>query len=148
MIILKKKLSSEVILPVVCIPAFNLLLPGMEMVTNSLGSQVTIDGEDAENMNQLVRKFAYLNTREFSALDRRRLELSMAITYVDGAYCFQCSFRNLVLYSTQQQQLSLKRPQGFTEAFQRICFLSLLEWLLMYLPYDFFCFSQSFTLLL
>ena len=82
MIILKKKLSSEVILPVVCIPAFNLLLPGMEMVTNSLGSQVTIDGEDAENMNQLVRKFAYLNNREFSALERRRLELSMAITYV------------------------------------------------------------------
>ena len=82
MIILKKKLSSEVILPVVCIPAINLLLPGMEMVTNSLGSQVTIDGEDAENMNQLVRKFAYLNSREFSALDRRRLELSMAITYI------------------------------------------------------------------
>ena len=57
----------------------------MEMVTNSLGSQVTIDGEDAENMNQLVRQPAYLNTRELSALDRRRLELSIAITYINGA---------------------------------------------------------------
>ena len=26
-------------------------------------SQVTIDGEDVENMNQLVRQVAYLNTR-------------------------------------------------------------------------------------
>ena len=26
-------------------------------------NQVTIDGEDAENMNQLVRQVAYLNTR-------------------------------------------------------------------------------------
>ena len=54
----------------------------MEMVTNSLGSQMTIDEEGAENMNQLLRQSAYLNTREFPALDRRKLELSMAITYV------------------------------------------------------------------
>ena len=29
-------------------------------------SQVTIDGEDVENMNQLVRQVAYLNTRGFN----------------------------------------------------------------------------------
>ena len=32
--------------------ATNLLEPGMEMVTNSHGSQVTIDGDNVENMNQ------------------------------------------------------------------------------------------------
>ena len=30
---------------------------------NIFWNQVTIDGEDAENMNQLVRQVAYLNTR-------------------------------------------------------------------------------------
>merc|ERR1712088_921521 len=62
------------------LPATNLLEPGMEMVTNSHGSQVTIDGEDVENMNQLVRQVAYLNTREFPAPGRRRLELETSIT--------------------------------------------------------------------
>jgi len=66
------------------LPATNLLEPGMEMVTNSHGSQVTIDGEDAENMNQLVRQVAYLNTREFPAPGRRRLELETTITCTDG----------------------------------------------------------------
>lgn len=66
------------------LPATNLLEPGMEMVTNSHGSQVTIDGEDAENMNQLVRQVAYLNTREFPAPGRRRLEMETKITCVDG----------------------------------------------------------------
>jgi len=66
------------------LPATNLLEPGMEMVTNSHGSQVTIDGEDATNMDQLVRQVAYLNTREFPAPGRRRLELSTTITCKDG----------------------------------------------------------------
>ena len=47
------------------LPATNLLEPGMEMVTNSQGSQVTIDGDNVENMNQLVRQVANLNTRKF-----------------------------------------------------------------------------------
>jgi len=67
------------------LPATNLLEPGMEMVTNSHGSQVTIDGEDVENMNQLVRQVAYLNTREFPAPGRRRLELETSITCTDGS---------------------------------------------------------------
>ena len=46
------------------LPATNLLQPGMEMVTNSHGSQVTIEGDNVENMNQLVRQVAYLN-RQF-----------------------------------------------------------------------------------
>ena len=33
----------------------------MEMVTNSQGSQVTIEGDNVENMNQLVMKVGYLN---------------------------------------------------------------------------------------
>merc|ERR1719445_693936 len=35
-------------------------------------------------MNQLVRQVAYLNTREFPAPGRRRLEMATKITCVDG----------------------------------------------------------------
>ena len=56
----------------------------MEMVTNSHGTQVTIDGDNVENMNQLVRQVAYLNTREFPAPGRRRMELETKITCRDG----------------------------------------------------------------
>lgn len=66
------------------LPATNLLEPGMEMVTDSQGSQVTIDGDNVENMNQLVRQVAYLNTREFPAPGRRRMELETKITCRDG----------------------------------------------------------------
>jgi len=66
------------------LPATNLLDPGMEMITNSHGSQVTIDGKDPKNMEELVRQVAYLNTREFPAPGRRRLELTTTITCQDG----------------------------------------------------------------
>ena len=66
------------------LPATNLLEPGMEMVTNSHGTQVTIDGDNVENMNQLVRQVAYLNTREFPGPGRRRLELETRIRCSDG----------------------------------------------------------------
>ena len=66
------------------LPATNLLEPGMEMVTNSHGTQVTIDGDNVDNMNQLVRQVAYLNTREYPAPGRRRLEMETKITCVDG----------------------------------------------------------------
>ena len=62
------------------LPATGLLEPGMEMVTNTQGSQVTVDGEDARNLEELVRQVAYLNTREFPAPGRRRLELTTTIT--------------------------------------------------------------------
>ena len=34
-------------------------------IVNIVIKQVTIDGEDAVNMNQLVRQVAYLNTRYY-----------------------------------------------------------------------------------
>jgi len=67
------------------LPATNLLDPGMEMITNSQGSQVTIDGADASNLEQLVRQVAYVNTREFPAPGRRRLELTTTVTCGDGS---------------------------------------------------------------
>merc|ERR1719245_1545967 len=54
------------------------------MITNSHGSQVTIDGKDPKNMEELVRQVAYLNTREFPAPGRRRLELTTTISCQDG----------------------------------------------------------------
>ena len=56
----------------------------MEMVTNSHGTQVTIDGDNVDNMNTLVRQVAYLNTREFPAPGKRRLEIATLVTCRDG----------------------------------------------------------------
>ena len=67
------------------LPASNLLEPGMEMVTNSHGSMVTIDGDDVDNINKLVRQVAYLNTREFPAPGKRKLKLETSLTCADGS---------------------------------------------------------------
>jgi len=67
------------------LPATALLEPGMEMVTNSHGTQVTIDGDSVENVNTLVKQVAYLNTKEFPAPGKRRLELSTRLRCEDGS---------------------------------------------------------------
>ena len=65
--------------------ATNFLEPGMEMVTTSLGSLVTMYGDNVDNMNQLVRQVAYLNTREFPAPGKRKLELVTTMVCSDGS---------------------------------------------------------------
>ena len=45
--------------------ATDLLEPGMEMVTISRASQVTSDGDNVDNLNQLVRQVDNLNTWKF-----------------------------------------------------------------------------------
>jgi len=105
------------------LPATNLLEPGMEMVTNSHGSQVTIDGEDAENMNQLVRQVAYLNTREFPAPGRRRLELSTAITCIDGTTrIVPSAVSGILVLSVPQPTITISGTENISrvyEAFKR-----------------------------
>ena len=67
------------------LPASNLLEPGMEMVTNSHGSMVTIDGDDVDNINKLVRQVAYLNTREFPAPGKRRVVMKTEFSCGEGS---------------------------------------------------------------
>ena len=47
--------------------------------------QVTIDGDSVENVNTLVKQVAYLNTKEFPAPGKRRLELSTRLRCEDGS---------------------------------------------------------------
>merc|ERR1719430_1413633 len=105
------------------LPATNLLEPGMEMVTNSHGSQVTIDGEDAENMNQLVRQVAYLNTREFPAPGRRRLELQTTITCADGTKrIVPRAISGILVLSVPQPTIAITGTENISrsyEAFKR-----------------------------
>jgi len=105
------------------LPATNLLEPGMEMVTNSHGSQVTIDGEDAENMNLLVRQVAYLNTREFPAPGRRRLELETTITCQDGTKrTVPRATSGILVLSVPQPTIAISGSDNITrtyEAFKR-----------------------------
>ena len=67
------------------LPASNLLEPGMEMVTNSHGSMVTIDGDNVNNVNTLIRQVAYLNTREFPAPGKRKVEMTTKVKCDDDS---------------------------------------------------------------
>ena len=101
------------------LPATNLLDPGMEMITNSHGSQVTIDGKDPKNMEELVRQVAYLNTREFPAPGRRRLELTTTITCHDGTTrdVPQAVSRILVL-PVPQPTISLEASKNISRGYE------------------------------
>ena len=70
------------------LPATNLLEPDMELVTNSQGSQVTIEGDNVENMKQLVRQVGYLN---------RQFEFEKIVA--DILYIVLINLINLVLLS-------------------------------------------------
>ena len=47
--------------------------------------QVTIDGDSVENVNTLVKQVAYLNTKEFPAPGRRRLQMETRLRCEDGS---------------------------------------------------------------
>lgn len=58
------------------VPSMELLQPGMELLTNSDLTEVTVEGDNRTNLEILVRKIGYANTREFPTPGRRNLRLS------------------------------------------------------------------------
>ena len=101
------------------LPATNLLDPGMEMITNSHGTQVTIDGKDPKNMEELVRQVAYLNTREFPAPGRRRLELTTTITCQDGTkHDVPLSVSRILVLPVPQPTISLTATENLTRGYE------------------------------
>ncbi|CAG9820749.1 unnamed protein product, partial [Phaedon cochleariae] len=66
------------------VPAMELLQPGMELLTNSDLTEVTVEGDNRTNLETLVRKVGYANTREFPTPGRRNLRLTTTVTCDNG----------------------------------------------------------------
>ncbi|XP_045466915.1 calsyntenin-1 isoform X1 [Harmonia axyridis] len=62
------------------VPAMELLQPGMELLTNSDLTEVTVEGDNRTNLETLVRKVGYVNTREFPTAGRRNIRLTTTVT--------------------------------------------------------------------
>lgn len=61
------------------VPAMELLEPGMELLTNSDLTELSIEGDNKTNLEVLVRKIGYSNSREFPTPGRRNLHLSTTV---------------------------------------------------------------------
>lgn len=61
-----------------------LLQPGMELLTNSDLTEVTVEGDNRTNLETLVRKIGYVNSREFPTPGRRNLKLTTTVTCDNG----------------------------------------------------------------
>ena len=66
------------------VPAMELLEPGMELLTNSDLTEMTIEGDNKTNLEVLLRKVGYLNSREFPTPGRRNIHITTAITCERG----------------------------------------------------------------
>lgn len=66
------------------VPAMEFLQPGMELLTNSDLTEVTVEGDNRTNLEILVRQIGYANTREFPTPGRRNLRLTTTVTCDNG----------------------------------------------------------------
>lgn len=66
------------------VPAMELLEPGMELLTNSDLTELSIEGDNKTNLVTLIRKVGYMNTRQFPTAGRRNLHLSTTVTCERG----------------------------------------------------------------
>ncbi|XP_047103065.1 calsyntenin-1 [Schistocerca piceifrons] len=61
------------------VPAMELLEPGMELLTNSDLTELSIEGDNKTNLVVLLRKVGYTNLRQFPTAGRRNLHLSTVV---------------------------------------------------------------------
>lgn len=79
-----------------------LLQPGMELLTNSDLTEVTVEGDNRTNLETLVRKIGYANSREFPTPGRRNLRLTTTVT---------CDIGKQVKVPDAQTYVMVLRPQ-------------------------------------
>ncbi|KAH1011570.1 hypothetical protein HUJ04_000909 [Dendroctonus ponderosae] len=84
------------------VPTMDLLQPGMELLTNSDLTEVTVEGDNRTNLEMLVRKVGYANTREFPTPGRRNLKLTTTVT---------CDTGKIVNVPAAQTYVMVLRPQ-------------------------------------
>ncbi|PSN32451.1 Calsyntenin-1 [Blattella germanica] len=85
------------------VPAMELLEPGMELLTNSDLTELSIEGDNKTNLVILVRKIGYTNTRQFPTPGRRNLHLSTTVTCERGRPVKVPSVESYVMVLQPQQ---------------------------------------------
>ncbi|XP_044741341.1 calsyntenin-1 isoform X2 [Chrysoperla carnea] len=66
------------------VPAMELLQPGMELLTNSDLTELSIEGDNKTNLEVLMRKVGYSNTREFPTPGRRNIHVTTSVMCDNG----------------------------------------------------------------
>uniref|UniRef100_A0A0K8SB61 Cadherin domain-containing protein n=1 Tax=Lygus hesperus TaxID=30085 RepID=A0A0K8SB61_LYGHE len=66
------------------VPPMELLEPGMELLTNSDLTELSIEGDNKTNLEVLIKKIGYTNSREFPTPGRRNLHLTTTIMCEHG----------------------------------------------------------------
>lgn len=66
------------------VPPADLLEPGMELLTNSDLSEVTVEGNSKTNLEDLISRVGYVNSREFPTPGRRTVQITTSVTCARG----------------------------------------------------------------
>ena len=66
------------------VPPADLLEPGMELLTNSDLSEVTVEGNSKSNLEDLISRVGYVNSREFPTPGRRTVQITTSVTCARG----------------------------------------------------------------
>lgn len=61
------------------VPSMDLLQPGTQLLTNSDFTQVRIDGDNRTNVETLLKRIAYSNSRKFPTPGRRNFKLDTSV---------------------------------------------------------------------
>lgn len=85
------------------VPAMELLEPGMELLTNSDLTELSIEGDNKTNLVVLLRKVGYTNTRQFPTAGRRNLHLTTTVTCERGRPVKVPSVESYVMVLQPQQ---------------------------------------------
>ena len=87
------------------VPPMDLLQPGTQLLTNSDMTEVRIDGDNRTNVETLLRRIGYSNTRRFPTPGRRNFRLDTVIK------CEGSESRPLVIPSIQSYVTVLPPPR-------------------------------------
>ncbi|XP_034937014.1 calsyntenin-1 [Chelonus insularis] len=87
------------------VPSMDLLQPGTQLLTNSDLTEVRIDGDNHTNVETLLRRIGYFNTRRFPTPGRRNFRIDTSIL------CEGNEARPLIIPSVQSYVTVLPSPR-------------------------------------
>ncbi|KAK8389910.1 hypothetical protein O3P69_012838 [Scylla paramamosain] len=100
-------------------PAMELLQPSMELLTNNEMTQITIEGNNITNMETLIHRIAYINSRDFPTPGRRPISV-VANILCDSGKSFKVdpaqSF--VMVMQPHQPSIELNGTTNFAEEYE------------------------------